>query len=85
MPTCAPLFRPLLEYAMQASPPRVDADAYFLDQIQRLVGEERLRRLGLHPLNKRRRCGKLIAAYKVLSGGLGVDPSLFDIRQCGQA
>ncbi len=76
------LVRPHLEYAMQACSPNLVTDADGLEQIQRLVTrpyEERLRRLGLHSLHRRRLRGDLIAAYKMFSGGLEPDPSLFFI------
>ncbi len=48
--------------------------------------EQRLRRLGLRFQNRRHHRGDLTAAYKLFSGGLDLDPSLFFLfRQCGQA
>ncbi len=69
------LVRPQLEYALQACSPNLVADADCLEQIQRLVMrlvkgfrrlpyEERLRRLGLHSLGRRRLRGDLIVVYK---------------------
>ncbi len=68
--------------------PNLVTDADCLEQIQRLATrlvkgfrrlpyEERLRRLGLHSLHRRRLRGDLIVAYNVFSGGLDLDPSLF--------
>ncbi len=62
------------------------ADADCLEQIQRLATrlvngfrrllyEERIRRLGLHSLRRRRLRGELIVVYKMFSGGLDLDPS----------
>ncbi len=84
----APLYNtlvwPHLEYAMQACSPNLVADADYLEQIPRLATrlvkgfrrlpyEERLRRLGLHSLRRRRFRGDLIVV------GLDLDPSLFFI------
>ncbi len=82
------LVRPHLEYALQASSPTLVAGVDCLEQIQRLATslvkgfrrlpyEERLRRLGLHSLRRRPLRGDLIPVYKMISGGLGLDPSLF--------
>ncbi len=73
---------------MQACSPNPVADADCLEQIRRLETrilkgfrslprEGRLRRLGLHSLNRRHLRGDLIAASNVISGGLDLDPSLF--------
>ncbi len=75
------LVRAPLEYAIQACLPNLVADADCLERIQqlatrlvkgfrRLPYKERLRRLGLHSLNRHPIRGDLIAAYKVFSGGL---------------
>ncbi len=81
------LVRPHLEYAMQACSPNLVADADCLEQIQRLAMrlvkgfrrlsyEERLSRLGLHSLRRRRLRGDLIVIYKMFSAGLDLDLSL---------
>ncbi len=80
--------RPHLEYAMQVCSQNLVADADCLEKIQRLATrlvkgfrrlpyEERLRRLGLHSLRRRRLRGDLIVVYNMFSGGLDLDPSLF--------
>ncbi len=72
------LVRPHLWYAMQACSPNHVAEANCLEQIQRLATrlvkgfrrlpyKERLRRLGLHSLNRRRLRGDLIAVYNMFS------------------
>ncbi len=84
------LFRPHLEYPMQACSPNLVADADCLEQIQRfamrlikgfrrLPNQERLRRLGVHSLRRRRLRGDLIVAYKFFSRGSDLDLSLFFI------
>ncbi len=80
------LVRPHLEYAIQAWSPSLVADADCLEWIQwlaklvkgfrRLSYEERLRRLSVHSLHRRRLNGDLTAAYNVFSGGLNLDPVL---------
>ncbi len=73
------LVRPNLENAMQACLPNLVAYADCLEQIyrfatrlvkgfRRLPYEERLRRLSLHFLKRRRLRGDLIAAWKIKSG-----------------
>ncbi len=84
MSAFAPLYntlvRPHLEYAMQACSPNLVADADCLEQIQRLAtrlvkgfrrlpNEERLRRLDLHSLRRRRLRGDLIFVNKMFSRG----------------
>ncbi len=88
------LVRLHLGYAMQACSPNLVADADCLEQIQQLVtrlvkgfrrlpNEERLRRLGLHSLRRRRLRGDLIVLYKMVSGGLGLDSRLFSFITSG--
>ncbi len=85
---CNTLDRPHLGYAMQACSPNFVADADCLERIQRLgtrfgkgfrrlPNEERLRRLGLHSLHKRRLHGGLIVVCKMFSGGLDLGPKFF--------
>ncbi len=70
------LVRPHLQYAMQSCSPNLDADADCLEQIQRLATrfvkgfrrlpyEERLRRLDLHSLRRRRLPGDLIPRHNI--------------------
>ncbi len=89
------LVRPQLEYALQACSPNLVADADCLEQIQRLATglvkgfrrrpyEERLRRLGLHFLRRRRLRGDLSRIQNVFCRiGSGPQPLFF--RQCGLA
>ncbi len=80
-------------YAKQACSPNLVANANYLEQIQRLVMrlvkgfrrlsyEERLRRLGLHSLRRRRLRGDFIVVYKMFSGGLdrNIPPATFLFR-----
>ncbi len=71
------LVRPLLEYAMQACSQNLVADADFLEQTlhlettlvkgyHELLCGERLRRLGLRSLQRRRIRGDLIIVYKMI-------------------
>ncbi len=82
------LIRLHLEYAMKACSPNLVADAGCLERIQRfatrllkgfrrLPYEERLGRLGLHSLCRRRLRENLIVVYKMFSVGLDLSPSLF--------
>ncbi len=96
----APLYntfvRPHREYAIQACSPNLVAVADCLEQIQRLATkvvkgfrrlpyEERLRRLGLHSLRRRRLRGDLIVVTKCFPEDLIWAPSSFLFRQCGLA
>ncbi len=49
----------------------------FVKGARRLLYEERLRRLGLHSLHRRRFREDLKVVYKIFSGELYLDPSLF--------
>ncbi len=80
--------RPHLEYGMPACSPILVADINHLERIQRLATrlvtgmrhlpyEERLQRLGLHSLQRRRLRDALITAFKIFKGLLDIDPNLF--------
>ncbi len=80
--------RPHLEYGMPACSPNLVADINHLERIQRLATrlvtamrhlpcEERLQRLGLHSLQRRRLRDDLITAFKIFKGLLDIDPNLF--------
>ncbi len=70
------LVRPILEYGQQASSPYLQRDIALMERIQRLATrmvkgirelpyEERLRRLNLFSLERRRLRGDLILAYNI--------------------
>ncbi len=80
--------RPHLEYGMPACSPNLVADINHLERIQRLATrletgmrhlpyEERLQRLGLHSLQRRRLRDDLITAFKIFKGLLDIDPNMF--------
>ncbi len=80
--------RPRLEYGMPACPPNLVADINHLELIQRLATrletgmchllyEERLQRLGLHSLQRRRLRADLITVFKIFKGLVDIDPNLF--------
>ncbi len=80
--------RPHLEYGMPACSPNLVADINLLERIQRLATrlvtgmrhlpyEERLQRLSLHSLQRRRLRDDLITAFKIFKGLLDIDPNLF--------
>ncbi len=82
------LVRPHLEYGMPACSPNLVADINHLERIQRLVTrlatgmrhrpyEERLQRLGLHYLQRRRFWADLITAFKIFTGLWDVNSNLF--------
>ncbi len=75
--------RPHLEYGMPACSPNLVADSNHLERIQRLVTgrrhlpyEERLQRLGLHSLQRRRLRADLITACKKFKGLMDIDLNL---------
>ncbi len=80
--------RPHLKYGMPACSPKLVADINHLERIQILVArlltgmhhrlyEERLQRLGLYSLQRRRLRDNLITTLKIFKGLLDVDPNLF--------
>ncbi len=73
---------------MPACSPNLVADINHLERIQRLATrlvtgmrhlpyEERLQRLGLHSLQRRRLRDDLITAFKIFKGLWDIDPNLF--------
>ncbi len=79
IPLDGALVRPHLEYGMPAFSPSLVADINHLERIQRLNSrlitgmrhlpyEERLQRLGLHSLLRRRLQADLITAFKIFKG-----------------
>ncbi len=88
VPSYGALVRPHLEYGMPACSPNLAADINHLERLQRLATrlvtgmrhlpcEERLQRLGLHCLQRRRLRGDLITAFEIFKGLLDIDPNLF--------
>ncbi len=87
VPLCGALVRPHLEYGMPACSPNLVAGINTLERIQRLATrlvtgmrhlpyEERLQRLGLHSLQRRRLRDDLITAFKIFNCLLDIDPNL---------
>ncbi len=91
LPLHISLVRPHLEYAVQFWAPHHAKDIAKLEAVQRRTKkmitslrnksyEERLSRLNLFSLEKRRLRGKIIECFKILKGFINVDPSkLFSI------
>ncbi len=82
------LLRPHLEYCILACLTNLVADIKHLERIQKLATrlvtgmrhlpyEERLQRLGLHFLQRRRLRDGLITAFKIFKCLLDIDPNLF--------
>jgi hypothetical protein len=80
--------RPHVEYCIQVWSPHLKKDIQCLEKVQRsatrlvpslrkLTYEERLRRLGLTTLEKRRQRGDLIEAFKIMTGKEQVDSEQF--------
>ncbi len=79
---------PHIEYGMPACPANLVAYIVAIERVQRLATrlvtgmrhfpyEERLQRLGLHSLQRRRLRDDLITAFKIFQGLLDIDPNLF--------
>ncbi len=88
IPLYGALVRPHLENGMSACSPNLVADINHLKRIQRsatrlvtdmrhLPYEERLQRLGLQYLQRRRLRDDLITAFKIFKGLLGINPNMF--------
>ncbi len=87
IPLYGALVRPHLEYGMPARSQNPVADINLLERIQRLATrlatgmchlpyEERLQRLGLHSLQRRRLWDDVITAFNICKGLLDIDPKL---------
>ncbi len=79
--------RSYLQYGMSACSPNLVADIKLLGRIQRLATvlvtgmrhlpyEERLQRLGLHSLQRRRLRADLVTAFNIFKCLLDIDPNL---------
>ncbi len=88
IPLYGALVCPHLQYGVSGCSPNLVADINHLERIQRLATrlvtgmrhlpyEERLQRLDLHSLQRRRLRDDLITAFKIFKGLLDIDPNLF--------
>ncbi len=82
------LVKPILEYGQQASSPYLQRDIALMERKQRLATrmvkgmrklpyDERLRRLNLFSIERRRLCGDLIFAYNIFHGRLHFPQAAF--------
>ncbi len=65
-----------LEYYMPACSPNLVGN-WLVNGMRHLSYEERVQRLGLHSLQRRRLQADLITAFKIFKGLLDIDPNLF--------